>query len=338
MILQFVDNIIWNKYCNHLIFGKLLINTEDLVMNKSTNCVIPVCIKKPLTIGLLFTLLMTIVPVKESPAQDTYRVAHGNTLYSIALMHDVTVNELKTWNNLSTERIYTGQLLIVSNPMKHGQESNAYSPEKDEMKSEAGKIENVINPYSLHISELEIKYDQYLELILSRFFNPKSFKVDVRFDFQKAGIPVTRKAKQLPIDDMILPGMPFVPEEIIRRQRQQIYVISPDDFNAPLFQVNRMSINVYTDISYSGEDFQFMKEVLSVASKLNDKRGDTIVFTPIVFPNISDYAADAEQVEKHSKIITEPGINSLSLYFVVVATVLVIILLFFVFILLRKRL
>ncbi len=307
-------------------------------MNRYFYCYIPTSIKKPITLGLILTLILTGVTIIEISAQETYKVAQGNTLYSIAMMHNVTVNELKTWNNLPTERIYTGQLLIVSNPIKHGQESPAYSPGQQDRKSEAEKIDPLINPYSLHISELEIKYDQYLELILSRFFTPNSFKVDVRFDLQKAGMPVARKAKQLPISDVVLPGVPFIPEELIRRQQQQTNVFFPDDFNAPFFEINRLSITVYADVSYSNEDYQFMKEMLRLASKLNNNRGDTIIISPIIFPQLFDSDNSDEKVELHKKSRVEIGLVSQTFYFVIFATLAVIVLLFFVVILLRKRL
>jgi LysM repeat protein len=47
------------------------------------------------------------------PAPVTYEVVRGDTLFEIAQAHDVTVAELKQWNNLSSDRIEVGQILEI---------------------------------------------------------------------------------------------------------------------------------------------------------------------------------------------------------------------------------
>ena len=65
----------------------------------------------------------TIPVVAESPVpnistpqetqQGQYRVRKGDTLYSIAKRHDISVDQLKVFNNLSDNTIEIGQVLIV---------------------------------------------------------------------------------------------------------------------------------------------------------------------------------------------------------------------------------
>ncbi|MDH6363397.1 D-gamma-glutamyl-meso-diaminopimelic acid endopeptidase CwlS [Enterococcus sp. PF1-24] len=43
----------------------------------------------------------------------TYTVQSGDTLYRIALNHNVTVSDLKAWNGLSSDRIQAGQQLVI---------------------------------------------------------------------------------------------------------------------------------------------------------------------------------------------------------------------------------
>lgn len=50
---------------------------------------------------------------KEESTKDNHLIKYGDTLFSLALTYDVTVAELKEWNNLSSDWIYTGELLAV---------------------------------------------------------------------------------------------------------------------------------------------------------------------------------------------------------------------------------
>jgi peptidoglycan DL-endopeptidase LytE len=47
-------------------------------------------------------------------ATKTYKVVSGDTLIAIANKHNISLAELKTWNNISSYLIYPGQTLVVS--------------------------------------------------------------------------------------------------------------------------------------------------------------------------------------------------------------------------------
>jgi LysM repeat protein len=53
--------------------------------------------------------------VAAAPAT-THTIARGETLYRLSKQYGVTVNQLKEWNNLRSNMIYTGNQLIVSDP------------------------------------------------------------------------------------------------------------------------------------------------------------------------------------------------------------------------------
>nr|WP_238941945.1 3D domain-containing protein [Bacillus sp. REN10] len=48
-------------------------------------------------------------------ATTTYTVKHGDTLWSIAQKHQTTIDQIKKWNNLKSNVLYSGTKLIVSN-------------------------------------------------------------------------------------------------------------------------------------------------------------------------------------------------------------------------------
>lgn len=51
----------------------------------------------------------------EAPAEDgVYKIQSGDTLFEIAQKFDVTVSDLKAWNNLSSDLIFAGKTLAVS--------------------------------------------------------------------------------------------------------------------------------------------------------------------------------------------------------------------------------
>lgn len=51
---------------------------------------------------------------KEDKKEEVYTIKAGDTLFEIAVEFDVTVADLKAWNNLSSDLIFAGKELIVS--------------------------------------------------------------------------------------------------------------------------------------------------------------------------------------------------------------------------------
>ncbi len=50
---------------------------------------------------------------KEDSIKDNHLIKAGDTLFKLASTYDVTVAELKEWNNLSSDLIYVGELLAI---------------------------------------------------------------------------------------------------------------------------------------------------------------------------------------------------------------------------------
>lgn len=74
-------------------------------------------------IGLLTLCLMLVLPLTLE-AQTTQRTTHtveaGETLFRISRMYDVSIEDLRRWNNLSGNQIQVGQRLIVRDPAGSG--------------------------------------------------------------------------------------------------------------------------------------------------------------------------------------------------------------------------
>lgn len=54
-----------------------------------------------------------VPPIEEAPGYEYYTVKSGDTLYSIARKYDLTVDELKNYNNLTSNTLSIGQRLII---------------------------------------------------------------------------------------------------------------------------------------------------------------------------------------------------------------------------------
>lgn len=72
---------------------------------------------KPLlfaSISLIMIFCPTDLTAQERPA--SHEVRQGETLFSISRIYEVTVTELRTWNQLESDQLQTGQILVLQPP------------------------------------------------------------------------------------------------------------------------------------------------------------------------------------------------------------------------------
>ncbi|HWO96259.1 MAG TPA: LysM peptidoglycan-binding domain-containing protein [Bacillus sp. (in: firmicutes)] len=69
--------------------------------------------------GIACALLLSSGGHHASAHKNTYIVKSGDTLWKIATANSVSVQNIKTWNNLTTDTIYAGQSLSLLAPHSH---------------------------------------------------------------------------------------------------------------------------------------------------------------------------------------------------------------------------
>lgn len=101
-----------------------------------------------LSIGQQLKLPTEEVVVPESPLySNTYTVKSGDSLYSIAKKYDITVDELKTTNNLTSNTLSIGQVLKI--PGTSIDEPNTHTVSKGE------SLYSIANKYGTTVNELK---------------------------------------------------------------------------------------------------------------------------------------------------------------------------------------
>lgn len=115
--ISLADLNAWNNLKSHLIYpGQMLIvskgQTAPVVSAPATKPVATPVVNKP-------AAPVIAVPVQTKLAEAaSYKIVGGDTLGKISLMHGVTVAQLKKWNGLTSDLIYVGQTLKVSDGTK----------------------------------------------------------------------------------------------------------------------------------------------------------------------------------------------------------------------------
>jgi len=104
----------------------------------------------------------TSTPKKAVSSSDKikYKVKKGDTVSDIALMFDVTMDEIEDWNNLSHSRISAGQILKIYSD-KPSEKSSAKSADQDDIKKY--RVQEGDSPYSIAL-KFGLALDDFLEL------------------------------------------------------------------------------------------------------------------------------------------------------------------------------
>ena len=80
---------------------------------------------------------------------NTYTVKSGDSLWKIANQYGITVNELKTLNNLTSDNLTVGQALKIPNQNNSNTSSNTYTVKAGD------SLWNIANKYGITVNELK---------------------------------------------------------------------------------------------------------------------------------------------------------------------------------------
>lgn len=153
---------------------------------------------------------------KSTSAQKSHTVAPGQTLFSIAQLNNVSVDDIKKWNNLSSNDLNVGQTLVISpsngrnNQKDNGKQNKANKEEKRNNKAEnendpSSKVVHNVEPSQTLFSISQI-YNVEVEDI-KKWNNLDGNALDVG---QKLTIKVNRKANKYDETEQI----PVITEEV----------------------------------------------------------------------------------------------------------------------------
>ena len=113
-----------------------------------------------LTSNLLNIGQVLKIPIKDETIIDTntYTVKRGDTLYSIANAYNISVNELKNYNNLPSNTLSIGQILKI--PKTSETVGNTYVVKRGD------SLYSIANAYNTSVNELK-KYNNLTSNLLS---------------------------------------------------------------------------------------------------------------------------------------------------------------------------
>jgi len=109
-----VDDI---KLWNNLKDNSISVGQELLV--KKAGAATPVT--PPQTVPATTAVVTTTTAATQSAIKTTHTVGTGETMYGISRMYNISIDQLKAWNGITTNDVKLGQVLMITAPMNQSQ-------------------------------------------------------------------------------------------------------------------------------------------------------------------------------------------------------------------------
>lgn len=146
--------------------------------------------------------------------------------------------------------------------------------------------------FELKLTALEQQFDNQVYSILSNYFDRRQFFVDVHVEARVVDETYRTTQNQIvqgPTHNVIMPGLPYLPEENLQPQRQmgneQTQTVVSEGTIQRL-QILQLEVNIYADTSFSPQQIDFMRLLGGIGAKINENRGDIVNVYQVDMPDI----------------------------------------------------
>ncbi|PLR79564.1 peptidoglycan endopeptidase [Bacillus canaveralius] len=143
--------------------------------------------KQLLTVAAAAGILFTFFSASASAGEISYNVKSGDTLWEISRSYNVSVNDLRAWNNLSGSLIYTGQQLAITTPSNNTQPSTVTASGNTYIVKSGDSLWGIANAHGISVSELK---------------NMNNLQKDMIYPGQTVQVTGTRAAPSAPVTNV----------------------------------------------------------------------------------------------------------------------------------------
>lgn len=159
--------------------------------------------------------------------------------------------------------------------------------------AQTGENVTTSDSFELRVATLEQRYDAQVLQILSNYFDPRSFFVDVDISAEMVDETFTvtqnQVIRQRP-NNITMPGLPFLPEENLlpdeNVENNPEKILNQNTIRT--LKLNSLVINIYADSSLTTRELEFMRLITGIAAKTDDNRGDVINIRRLNMPDFQD--------------------------------------------------
>ncbi|WP_020402042.1 FliG C-terminal domain-containing protein [Gracilimonas tropica] len=170
---------------------------------------------------------------------------------------------------------------------------------------------NTAESLELKVITLEQQFDAQVLNVLSNYFDSRKFFVDINIDarFVDETFQTTQnqiiKGGRTQQENVIMPGLPFLPEENrrtaeVQSNDQETTQTIINEQTIQRLQILKLSVNVYADSSISRQQdrVEFMRLIAGIAAKINEVRGDEVNITLINMPDFGIESLPPVRIEE----------------------------------------
>lgn len=146
--------------------------------------------------------------------------------------------------------------------------------------------------FDLKLTTLEQQFDNQVFTILSNYFDRRQFFVDVHVEARVVDETYRTTQNQIvqgPTHNVIMPGLPYLPEENLQPQQQtgneQTQTVI-NESTIQRLQILQLEVNIYADTSFTPQQIDFMRLLGGIGAKINENRGDIVNVYQVDMPDI----------------------------------------------------